>query len=401
MRVGHGVARLPVVPDEPMGGYADRVGGVAGELEPLEVHAMVLSGAGTRFVLLVADLACVNTDVVAAIRADLAERYDASCWVAATHTHSGPEPGCRPGGAPTPPGLADRLLRAARDAVAVAVRDDVPATVEPPYRTTVDGLGGRRSTDTPEPQAVPVDTTAVRDAGGALLGLLVVHPVHPTVLPAGNRDVSADLSGAIRRAIGRRLPGVWVMVATGAAGDLSTRHTRRGRGQAELDRLGALVADAIGVPPAPADAAPAVHGPVTAELELRPKGVDDLPGLEELRTRTGAARTFEQGLELAAGLLDAPDRPAAYRVRLEAVSLGGLDLVAVPGELFLCLGERIRAAAGQPDRTVVLGYANGYVGYLPNREAYARPDYEVLASPVAPGSGEQVAEAAAALTASL
>jgi hypothetical protein len=389
MRVGHGLARIPVVPGEPMGGYADRVGGVEGESEPLEVHALAVDD---RFVLVVADLACVNTDVVEAIRADLGVE---ACWVAATHTHAGPEPGCRPGGDVTPPGLAERLVDAARSAVEAALRDGVPATMSTSERIWVDGLGGRRSAAATEPQVVPIDTIVVRGGAGRLLGLLVVQPVHPTVLPASNRRTSADLNGAIRRAVAERVYGdAWVMVATGAAGDISTRHTRRGRDEVELDRLGALVADAIAVD-APAASLEEVRGPVAASLVLAPKNADDLPRLAGMR-RTGRARTFEQGLELATSLLAAP--AVEHRVRLEAVSVGGVDLVAVPGELFLSLGDRIRADARRPEQTVVIGYANGYLGYLPTSEAFGDPDYEVLVSPVRRGSGEQVAQAAAALT---
>jgi hypothetical protein len=45
----------------------------------------------------------------------------------------------------------------------------------------------------------------------------------------------------------------------------------------------------------------------------------------------------------------------------------------------------------------VLGYANGYPGYLPTEGAYTQPRYEVLAAAAAPGSGERLAGIAADL----
>jgi neutral ceramidase len=45
----------------------------------------------------------------------------------------------------------------------------------------------------------------------------------------------------------------------------------------------------------------------------------------------------------------------------------------------------------------VVGYANGYVGYLPIRSAYAEGGYEVTPGPwsrVAPGSAERLQEVA-------
>jgi hypothetical protein len=45
----------------------------------------------------------------------------------------------------------------------------------------------------------------------------------------------------------------------------------------------------------------------------------------------------------------------------------------------------------------VLGYVNGYPGYLPTAAAYAGQEYEVLACRVAPGSAEHLATTVADL----
>ncbi len=77
---------------------------------------------------------------------------------------------------------------------------------------------------------------------------------------------------------------------------------------------------------------------------------------------------------------------------LEAWRLGGcLDLVAVPGELFTSIGARAEAHAARA--TWIVGYANGYLGYVPDREAYTAQTYEALASPYAPEVGARIATA--------
>jgi hypothetical protein len=69
------------------------------------------------------------------------------------------------------------------------------------------------------------------------------------------------------------------------------------------------------------------------------------------------------------------------------LSIGDLVLVGVPGELFAELGIAIKA---NPyfRHTLVLGYCNDLVGYIPTREAYEVGGYEVETSRVAQGSGE-------------
>jgi len=74
-------------------------------------------------------------------------------------------------------------------------------------------------------------------------------------------------------------------------------------------------------------------------------------------------------------------------------------LIAVPGELFASLGARTVECVSEP--VLVLGYANGYVGYLVDDAAEAAGTYEALASPFASGAGNAVAMAAATVIAQI
>ena len=121
---------------------------------------------------------------------------------------------------------------------------------------------------------------------------------------------------------------------------------------------------------------------------------------ELLRTgQTAEARTVETMLQ---GLARAGRAHAAAEPHLLApisvARLGELDLVALPGEPYHQLGVEISRDRGGP--VLVLGYTNGYIGYIPTREAYAGLDYEILVSPLAPGGGERLRDAATQLLAS-
>ncbi|MEV1240424.1 hypothetical protein ACIBO2_04120 [Nonomuraea sp. NPDC050022] len=403
MRVGYGRVEFTVPDGTPMGGYLDRPGPSTGRLDPLEVSAVTWFDGERRFALATADAICVNEDLARRAR----QLAGCELWLAASHTHAGPETGCVPGGGPTPQPWLDRIAEATQAAVRQAIDGERPCagTV---HHGELRGVGADRSRPSAE-AVVPLDLVAIRADG--LAGVLVVLPVHPTVLPAANRLTSADLVGAVRRSLRETLgEDVWVVVATGAAGDISTRHTRRGQDTAELDRLGAAVADRctelLAGPAAQGWSADSRISSAERRLTLQPASVAADPAAltadyeaalaagDPVATRL--ARSRLEGVRARSGPegVAAPSAlPAPIGVTVHAARLGGLAMVGLPGEPFLAVAESLRA----PDHrepVVVLGYVNGYPGYLPTIDAYQRTEYEVLASPVAPGSAELLAETA-------
>lgn len=408
LMIGHGEARLSVVLGEPLGGYIDRTEGVLGSIEPLEVHAISVGGDSSRLVLLIIDLICVNTDLVARIRAAADDLGVSRVWVSATHAHSTPEAGCYPGGAATPEALAERAVASALVAIRSAIAAEEPGRVRA-VRSIVSGVGGRRNVPPDETPQVPIDVLLFEASGPAgqaprLGGMLVVSPVHPTVLPPDNRLTSADLTGGIRRALASEAE--WVVAATGAAGDISTRTTRQARDTAEIDRIASRVADAVrstlraGADDEHPEGDASLVAPlaVTLDLPARPPLPDTADHAAEAPQDPFSARrqaVLEQGIALAE---ESRTRLSTHQhsVTIEVGVIDAVRLVAVPAELYLGLAEQIRA--GYPAHpTVVLGYTNGYLGYVPDREAPL--SYETVVSPVAAGSGEAIVEAALGLLA--
>ncbi len=402
MRVGYGAAALPVPDGTRLGGYAARAGASSGVLGPLQVHCIRLGD----FALIVADVLCVNEDVAATVRRALG----ADAWVCATHTHAGPDVGCVPGGGPTAGPWRSRIGAAAVDAASAAIggRRDLAGRL---HSGVLRGIGSRRG-EADSAARVSVDVLSFVDAGGRLQGVLAVVPVHPTVLPASSVAISGDLAAAIRTALARELGAPWVVVATGAAGDISTRRTRRAQTPAECRRLGAEAAHQIAVlmrgDPAPLwPIGPAATATARRRV-LLPARRDDRAGLGALRARleqqhagaadVATARTLETTLQ---GVAVAAARPAARTVplMLSAARLGRLSLHGIGGEPFHSLGEALRARSTGP--SVLLGYANGHAGYVCDAAAHATAGYEALSSPFRRDAGELAVEALIDLEADL
>lgn len=364
MKVGAGSARLPVPLGTELGGYADRIGGVTGTLDELEVWCVRLG----ELTLVVADLVCANADLAAAV----ADAVGEPTWTMATHTHAGPDQNCGPGDRATPAHWLSAVPVAAAEA---AERATSTNTILSWHTGPIRDVGAVRAQAGAEP-SVPVDVLAARSADGRLLGALVVLPVHSTVLPASNTRVSADLAGAVRRALADRLDGAWVVVATGCAGDISTRATRKAQTPDECARLGevaaAQIAEIIQRPPLETEADnPTLHACTrTLRLPVRPVETPELPPDDDR-----IAHTFRQGAAIAKERLARhPDGVAELAVSV--ARLGAIRLAGLGAEPYLSVRSELPA--------VVFGYTNGYAGYLPDEPAFTGLSYEVLSSPFRP-----------------
>jgi hypothetical protein len=95
------------------------------------------------------------------------------------------------------------------------------------------------------------------------------------------------------------------------------------------------------------------------------------PAVRLAQTRHDGARVQR---DLAAALL-----PPELDLPLTVVALGDVAWVHVPVELFASVGQRI-AAASPFAVTRVVGYSNGYAGYLADPPAHAAGSYEALSS---------------------
>lgn len=383
-----------------MAGYVARTGTTSGVLDPLELHAIVAEdGNAGRWSLVVVDLACASVALTAAVR----ERSgDQAVWVAGTHTHAGPVCGCASTGGETPRYLLDQVAALAAEALSDA---DLGMVRLHQFTLDIAGVGSTRAAAAPT-GPVPCDVVVALD-GAELAGLLVVLPVHPTVLPAANTALSADLPGGVRRALTARLGGgPWIVVATGAAGDISTRHHRRAADAAEIDRLGELVADQIrsalptagptsdgrvrssralwNSPTTGLDPAQTGSALAAAKTAIAAYGVQSDPARRTLETALQGAQARHQRA-LAGGW------PEEIGVEIAAATVDGVAFASLPGEPYLALRDRVRRSV---PGAVVLGYTNGYPGYLPDEAAYDHPTYEVLMSPFPAGTGERVADTA-------
>jgi neutral ceramidase len=362
--------------------------------------------------------------------------------VSASHTHSGPalEGGFSSIGIASEhyrENLVDELAGAA--AAAWRCREPVRLGAA---SGSIEGIGRNRRNENGLPVDPEVGVLRVLPAVGPGC-LFLRYTCHAVTLGPDNLLISADYPGYALRFVERALgPGLDAMFANGAAGDVNTGHSADlsalgyfipGRTFDRAERLGTMLgAEAVrAAQELEVESEPAVRA-VSREILLPTKG---LPTRREAEASLSRARNVLDELrrELGESAVEAdPPNPRMVKARVDelyarlllervkeqegagtggagarsaavevqGIRLGTTVLIGVPFELFVEVGLAVRARSLWA-RTWVLGYTNGYLGYLPSRKAYAEGGYEVVSSRFAPEAVMALEEAMVGIASSL
>lgn len=426
IRFGTGTRVITPAPGAPLVGYPFVDRPAAAIHDDLFATALVLGEPGERVALVSVDLIAIGAKTTRELRQRIWERCRIQpdrVMIFATHTHSGPAMPINElidegvvGSAD--PAYVEHVIRSVVDAVEEAANSIVVGSIGFARERLDPPLGGNRR----NPGGITDQTLSVLgilDQEGTAAAALISVNCHPTVLHADNLAVTSDLAWGVRENLASR-PGrqVSLLYATGAAGDQSTRSTRRAQTFDEALRLGKLVADATDralsriaelqptdMPVRPTALLQTVSLPLRqlptpeeaeAELVLAQSRFDQLKadGADGPTLRTaevdlfGARHTVRYATWWATS-----DRSTHWSAEVQAICLGDIRVLGLPVELFAASGLAIRDASA--DHQVVLAaYANDLMGYVPTRADYDNGGYETTVTLLGEGAAETLTEAA-------
>ena len=389
-----------------LGGYAGYRPN-RGVHDPLHCKAILLEQGEVRFALVALDLLCVDEPLYRHIAEAVAELGVAQerLIVTAIHSHASPL-GVFPGegilGELNCTDVKDReAFRNYQNAVVGAAKAAIQAAAEnlEPFRVRtargpVPAVGSERHTG--EPAKGSLTVLHFRTGSGKNL-MVYSFPCHPTVLGSENLLVSADFTAGIQEQLDADM-GVFL---NSAAGDISTRFTRREATFAECRRMGSIAAQAIAGCIEDArfhDPEPlrGMHSKILVKTrEVETEG-------EALGRLLDATILWQEAITEGA----APDRERLLRSQVEgagvnlefARALGSIRELELPVTVFRFMGISFGSIPGELFSTllgedmVAICYANGYYRYIADRNAYDNGYYEALAAVLARGEGEYLME---------
>ncbi|MCU0522276.1 MAG: neutral/alkaline non-lysosomal ceramidase N-terminal domain-containing protein [Anaerolineae bacterium] len=394
-------------------GYVARLGSSVGIHDALHARALVLEDDDTRAVIVTCDLLALGDATVLAAREAIATALGTVpglVMLACTHTHSGPATVFLHQCGEVDPTYVGALPERLADVAAMAAARLQSVRVAAGWGALPEGAFNRRGAG-PEPDT-SVGVVQLKGLDGAPVATLMTYGCHPVVMGPESLLVSADYPGAAVGAVERALGGA-ALFLTGASGDVNPR--RRGS-FGDVAWLGERVAEEAVRLAARLDAG--AEGRITVASEVLnlplttpPDGaaLDDLIKAYALDLREAEATGEPIAIRIARAMLGWAESLAVktrtgkvsstVAVEIQAIGLGPAVFVGVPGELFSGLGAQIKAVSGN---VFVVGYTNGDVGYIPDREAYVTGGYEVsdafkyydAPAALAPEAGEMVVAAA-------
>ncbi|MFC7621098.1 hypothetical protein [Microlunatus sp. GCM10028923] len=406
---------------------------------PLLAKAIAVQADGAPAVLITCDLIYLPaalTDAAKSIIADRAGVPADRIVISSTHTHTGPATiptGTGTGAAVDPHYLAELPGRIAESAILACARLR-PATVAIGTATvdgicfnrrylTDDGFAITHWGDRPgEPRpAGPTDPTVTallaEDTDGRPIALWANLSLHYVGID-DQTMISSDYYGRFAASVRAQLGAdVIAVLCNGASGDINNVDPRR-RVPITGTRRAILVARAVAGAAVAATALVERSASVTVDARNLPFTAHRYPVTEddrELADKIIAALRQAQGtgvpeawFSYAAGnpvpaplaerfarnLLELDALPAERPIAIGLITIGDLGLVALPGEVFVEHGLRLKERS--PHRvTAIIGLANDHLGYLPTRRAFAEGGYETWRSPTSwtrPGTGEDLVE---------
>ncbi|MDO9541075.1 MAG: hypothetical protein Q7J98_01975 [Kiritimatiellia bacterium] len=348
-------------------------------LDDLKVRAVCVSGHDTTLILIACDLIGFDVETSDGIRRVIADEHHipaANILLACTHTHLGP---------------ASQFLRGCGEISPEYVRHLPKLIAETARRAALDRGPCEMRTGSEQAEPIgfnrrlklfhPIDPTvsAVIFEREDVPICLSAYSCHPVTFGA-HTEVSADWPGAVIKAMER--DGYRGICFQGFCGDINPvcRLNQQGGGPEDLALYGMILKHhllniarkgQLGKPPF----LTAVEKRIALPLEVPPdkKSIDKE---HKAMCPKGSSEAFEkfagEWRKSAKTSFDHFHKhPYLDNIPVQVMRLGGMNLVALPAEVFCEYGLKLRP---QFSPLLTIGYANGNTGYWPVKTAYAAPD---------------------------
>lgn len=424
-----------------MAGFDARNGVAESVHDPLNARAFVIDDGRTVVAFVSVEVIGVSAEFSDQVRREVQQRTgipSEHVVLSATHTHCGPVTIKHffNQGQDLDAGYLERLAQGIVQSVVEAHKTRKPRKLRTGL-IAIDHIAVNRRTDDGKPVDPYAGVLLVEELDGSPAGVAVNYACHTTVLGPNTLAITGDFPHYMVERFKESLGDhVFPLYFNGAEGDLSIGH------KSDLSAVGVIAsfrtfekAQELGVKLADS----VVAGLSSLKEEKAEVGIERrisrlplkeyLPLVEMTRLREEAGAAMQEGEakidasdpeqitdqlkrrqrslfsrieEYYAKLFEQLPGQASKTLDVEMIGIriGETAIISLPGEVFvgIALGIRERSSFA---KTMFLGLANDYIGYVPTPESSPSAGYEVIASRVTHEAAAAMSQTAAELLAAL
>ncbi|MDP6124626.1 MAG: neutral/alkaline non-lysosomal ceramidase N-terminal domain-containing protein [Candidatus Latescibacteria bacterium] len=391
-----GVARRTITPQRPvfLAGYASRDHESEGVYQDLLATAMMIGDGSTRAVILHADLLYLDENLVEAIEAGVLKKTHLrpdQLVLTTTHTHCGPSIRERDGGlwrkidAEYLPWLIEQLVGVIVDAVA----DQGPGIFR--YGAGYCDINVNRRVMTDDGIAMRpnlvgavdkrVHVIEAVDINGETKGVLYSYTCHPTTM--GGYQIGGDYPGFATRFIEDQFPGTLALFVQGCSGNIRPNNIDEDgafrSGPLEIvERFGTALGHAV-AGTLDGRSMREVYGNLSLAHKIIELPLAEHPTVDEVKAYLDSDNQYRRIWAEKLLALDETGEnwPTTMPFHFQQLTIGDqLTLVALSGEVCVEIAWRIEHLM-MPRPTIVAGYTNASITYIPSKAIYHEGGYEV------------------------
>ena len=411
-----------------MGGYRLRRGTALGTHDDLKATCSAFSDGSTDLMFISLDMLCLSQDLIDVIKLEINEHTGLSpqhILIACTHTHSGPDTIRLSGGGEQIErylsGLVAKVISLVEEAssrmenvkVSYLITDVNEVAFnrrlllkDGSYAINIDyveewNIKSRGDTD-------PAACAILFENESGVSGVIVNFTLHPTVLGEDNYTYSRDYPGYLVDSLSEAIPGGPVVsFFNGAFGNIN-QIRRPGEWIAtfeEARRIGETIAGMLInnldqritiEKPAIKASRMKINIPRRAAVPMTEPHAGKQPAAANRRDLHASGSTFLTPEKERLYAIEASTLTdlVSDTVELQLFRMGPMEIIALPGEIFVEYGLELKRRSGE-FHCLVFGNSNGYIGYVPTREAFGEGGYETrlsLSSRLVPEAGEIILE---------
>ncbi|MFX0100161.1 MAG: neutral/alkaline non-lysosomal ceramidase N-terminal domain-containing protein [Candidatus Hodarchaeota archaeon] len=375
IQAGLDATKIEIPVKTPMGGYAARSKRSTGEHDPLHVKTLALKVKNDFCIICCCDLVGLEKNAILEVKKRVLEEHGIPVEhviISATHTHSGPR------------NIAlfgdsfkghEKIYDTIASSISSALNSMVPVRLKIGKDHVSNVSFNRRTYDkTSEHVDDECITLTVLNEKDEVIGVLYNFACHPVVMGASNLEISADWVYYSNKKIMEAYPGSVPVFLQGPSGNLNPVNTPLVGTTPEHDfndctEIGDIVGSAV------------------VEIVRNSRNID--AGNISGRTKDLILNADDEDKKDIFTFSSGEIKDGVFSVKtyVQVISVGNIAFTAIPGELFSQIGLSIKEKSPF-DHTMVIGYANDYIGYIATRENYLAGGYETMMMSLSEDEGE-------------